>query len=202
MFPRRNDEDEEFGASPREEGIAGEDYELEEEEEFFEDEEEEDEEEAKDADDDDDDDDRDSDETNEFIDVESVIEEGEELLDAGEFQEAVEHFEQGIEAFPEKPQIHYLHGVASLELLRELMVEEDDWTDVPELLELHEQALSAFDEALALNPDYTEALNRMGDVYDMVGSHEAAINCWEKSLELDPDQSEVVKDIRAARGKL
>jgi FkbM family methyltransferase len=48
-----------------------------------------------------------------------------------------------------------------------------------------EEAVSHFNQALWLNPDYTEAHSNLGNVYYFLRNYEAAIACYERALRLD-----------------
>jgi FkbM family methyltransferase len=50
-----------------------------------------------------------------------------------------------------------------------------------------EEAISYFNQALWLNPDYTEAHSNLGNVYYFQRNYEAAIACYERSLRLNPN---------------
>lgn len=195
---RRYDDEEEFGFDePGEDlGEEGESFELEEEEEFF------DEEVEEEGDDDLEDDDEDAGEGNEFADLDSVVEESEELIESGEFAKAIELLHGGIEVFPEEAALHFLLGLASLESLREDIDRSELWEDDTDAVEMYEQAVAAFEEALNLEPEHVGSLNALGTLYALRGNHEGAINCWEKSLEVEPDQSTVNEDIRSSRKKM
>jgi len=189
MAPRFDDE-EEFAFGEPEDEIEDESFDLEDEDGEFLDDEDEDEEYA------------DDDEGNEFADLDSVVEEGEELLEAGEYAKAIELLAGGIEAFADAPQLYYLLGLASTEALKEDMAHNELWEKDTDLVEMYEQAVSAFEEALNLEPEHLGSLNALGTLYALRGNHESAINCWEKSIEVEPDQQPVLDDIRMSRRKL
>jgi FkbM family methyltransferase len=48
-----------------------------------------------------------------------------------------------------------------------------------------EEAISHFNQALWLNPDYTEAHSNLGNIYYFQGQYESAIACYERALRLD-----------------
>ena len=189
MAPRFDDE-EEFAFGEPEDEIEDESFDLEDEDGEFLDDEEEDEEYA------------DDDEGNEFTDLDSVVEEGEELLEAGEYAKAIELLAGGIEAFADAPQLYYLLGLASTEALKEDMAHNELWEKDSDLVEMYEQAVSAFEEALNLEAEHLGSLNALGTLYALRGNYESAINCWEKSIEVEPDQQPVLDDIRMARRKM
>jgi len=204
---RRFDDEEEVGhEGASEDGIEEVAFDLEDEDDdsYVEEEEDDEEEEFSDDEDDDieEDEDEDDDEGNEFTDVDSVVEEAEELIEAGEHAKAIELVQGGIEFFPEEAKLHYLLGIASFESLREDIEHAEMWEDDADMVEMYEQAASGFEEALNLAPDHVDSLNALGALYAIRGNHEGAIGCWERSLEIDADQSTVISDIRMSRKKM
>ena len=49
-----------------------------------------------------------------------------------------------------------------------------------------EESLSFFDQALLLQPDNPDLLNKKGVVLRSLGRYDEAIECFNKSLQLDP----------------
>jgi Flp pilus assembly protein TadD len=146
--------------------------------------------------------DREYSDENEFTDLDSVVEEGEEMIEGGEYSKAIEHFTRATEVFPESATAHFSLGVACYSQLRELMAEQEIWTDEAKCVEVYEQAISALEEALALEPDHKEALNLLGTLFQIRGNDEGAVNCWSKSLEIDGDQETVAADLAEARKRM
>ncbi|MCA1961629.1 MAG: tetratricopeptide repeat protein [Desulfomonile sp.] len=56
----------------------------------------------------------------------------------------------------------------------------------------YSRALSCFDRALALRPDYVGAHHQRGVAWELIGDYSRALECWRKTLELDP-QNELAK---------
>lgn len=137
-----------------------------------------------------------------FSDVDTVVEEGEEMIDAGEYDKAIAHYSRAIEVFPDNALVHYGLGFAAFSKLREDAAELELWEDDADMVELYEQAMAGFDEAIELNPEHTPSLNLMGALYRLRENYDMAINTWERSLDIDPDQDEVEKDIKEAQKKL
>jgi len=51
----------------------------------------------------------------------------------------------------------------------------------------YSRAVSCFDRALALRPDYVGALHQRGVAWELLGDYSRALECWRKTLELDPE---------------
>ncbi len=113
----------------------------------------------------------------------------------------------------------------NIEKLRLLLAIERDWTSEVELMngdrlnvawndargynllgiryyrnEEYLEAIGAFTKALALNPDYAEALINAGDAYGAVGRTDRAARCYARAEHLDPSlrESLVVRRKRLA----
>ncbi len=48
-------------------------------------------------------------------------------------------------------------------------------------------ALSCFNRAVSVRPDYIGAHHQKGKAYELLGYPEKALECWRKTIELDPD---------------
>jgi tetratricopeptide (TPR) repeat protein len=55
-------------------------------------------------------------------------------------------------------------------------------------LNCHDEALAAFDAALALNPDFPNALYNKARVYALQGKVEFALESLDKAIQLSPDK--------------
>lgn len=62
----------------------------------------------------------------------------------------------------------------------------------------YEQAISAYKEAIALNPEYSEAYNNMGRSYAGLEDYEPAISAFKKAVALSPEDSEAKKNLELA----
>ena len=49
--------------------------------------------------------------------------------------------------------------------------------------------LASYDRALAIKPDYVEALNNRGVVLEVLLRHDEALACFDRAVALDPDQA-------------
>lgn len=61
----------------------------------------------------------------------------------------------------------------------------DSGVELPEQGRL-KQAISAYDEALRLNPQYAKAYNNRGFAYDNLGQYQRAIQDYDEAIRLDP----------------
>jgi type II protein arginine methyltransferase len=59
-------------------------------------------------------------------------------------------------------------------------------------------AEAAFARALALKPDYAEALNNLGSIHRLAGRIEQAVDSFRQALDLKPDYAEAKSNLRAA----
>ncbi|MDX2175241.1 MAG: tetratricopeptide repeat protein [Candidatus Sumerlaeia bacterium] len=185
MAPRFSDEDDDLGFE-EEESLEDDSLELEdEEEEYF--------------DDGEDDDDSFAEDASDFADAASVAEEAEEMIDAGEYRRAIALLQRAVEEFPEEAELHYLLGLAGLEMFRDDIADNEEWTADEDMVETYESAVTSLDEAVQLKPDHANALNGLAILYMMRNNLDAAIKCWEKSLEIDEDQEDIIKELEEAR---
>lgn len=175
-----------------EEGF-GEDYESDDEEEFYGDEDFEvyDEE---DLDDDVEDEEEDSD-----LDV--LINEGEALIEEGEYDEALNLFREALERFPESPLAAYHVGQTTLMMFSDGIGADTVWQDDDELAGYFDESLSAFETALGLDENYYPALNSLGALQMLVDNPKAAIEAWERSLDIDDDQEDIIAALEEARAQ-
>jgi tetratricopeptide (TPR) repeat protein len=91
------------------------------------------------------------------------------LMNQGEFQEAIGHFNEAIRIYPEYAEAHLNLGVAK------------------ERQGLWKEAIDHYSEALKLKPDYAEAHNNLGNVYALQKSFELARKNYSEALRIDPD---------------
>src|SRR5439155_230374 len=65
----------------------------------------------------------------------------------------------------------------------------DAWTGLGDslyALERYEEAVEAYDRAIAADPDNEEAWNNKGFTFFMLGIHDEALSCYEKALAINP----------------
>merc|ERR1711964_535904 len=56
-------------------------------------------------------------------------------------------------------------------------------------------AIALYDQALEINPDYTEALHERGGTYFLLGQDDEAYDDFQKAVELDPTNTETVAQL-------
>lgn len=86
-------------------------------------------------------------------------------------------FVKALELAPEADGIHVNYGISL------------------KFLELHEEALDAFDRAFKLNPKNVEAVNNQGSCLVTLGRFDEAKECFEKALKLDPNYTKPLLNI-------
>ena len=58
-----------------------------------------------------------------------------------------------------------------------------------------EEAIEAYNKALAIKPDYAEAYNNMGNALKEQGKLEEAIEAYNKALAIKPDYAEAIENL-------
>ncbi|WP_459873959.1 tetratricopeptide repeat protein, partial [Endothiovibrio diazotrophicus] len=90
------------------------------------------------------------------------------LISAGRAEQAAGEAQRLADSHPNDPLLPYLHGSAEATLGRQA------------------RAAAAFRAALALNPDFAEAWNNLGNALDELDEREEAIDCYRRALVLHP----------------
>ena len=57
------------------------------------------------------------------------------------------------------------------------------------------EAISCFEQALALDPDDADVYNNLGTAFKNQGQTDAAIACYQRALVLNPDHSEANRNL-------
>ncbi len=65
-----------------------------------------------------------------------------------------------------------------------------------------EKALSAYDTAIRLQPDYAEVYNNRGNIKTGLGSHDAALDDYDEAIRLNPNFAEVYSNRGALKFRL
>lgn len=63
----------------------------------------------------------------------------------------------------------------------------------------NEESLKVLNKCLKLNPDYTKAYAKRGDINKALGNHEEALRDYQKANELDPAAFQLQDKIRHAK---
>ncbi|AXA35442.1 MAG: tetratricopeptide repeat protein [Candidatus Hydrogenedentota bacterium] len=137
-----------------------------------------------------------------FATVEEYLEAGEARATAEELEQAVEILREAANRWPDNPQVHYELGVCIFMLLESRLAHLDLWENLAEDEALAEEAVSAFETAIALDPQMAEAYTNLGNLLALRGRVRKAIQLWEKSLELNPDQPAVRDNLTLYRAQL
>ena len=143
--------------------------------------------------------DEEADDDGESDDLDDMIEEGNTLVEEGEYEAALTIFREAAERFPESPEAVFRVGHAALLLFTDGVEETLNWRDDDDVSAAYEEALNAFENALSIDAEHTQALNSQGALYMVAENPKLAIECWERSIELDPEQDEIEAAIAQAR---
>jgi tetratricopeptide (TPR) repeat protein len=135
-------------------------------------------------------------------DLPSMLEEGLNLAESGDLDEAIEILTDAVERFPESPLSHYNLGVAHFMKLKEDLEHVEMWEDYADDEGHYEEAVASFEHALEIDEKFVGALNNLATLYALRDRAEDAIDLWERSLEIDPDQPEVREDLDEYRQQL
>lgn len=102
----------------------------------------------------------------------TAYQEGEIFFEDGEYQRALEKYDEALEAKPDAP--HYVRAKA-----RALMQ-----------LERYDKALRWFDQAVELQPFFGGTYANRGILHDRMGEYERAVEDYEKAIELSEEVAE------------
>jgi tetratricopeptide (TPR) repeat protein len=126
--------------------------------------------------------------------LDGLIDEGEALIEEGEYLPALELFREAAERFPDSALALYHVGQTALMLFSDGVEGSANWEDDDELSGYHEEAQSNFEAALAVDEEFYPALNGQGALAMVLDNPKVAVESWEQSLAIEEDQ----EDIRAA----
>jgi predicted Zn-dependent protease len=93
-------------------------------------------------------------------------------LQAGNFTKALKQLEKYLDHHPEKAHVHYLCG----EVFRQR-------AEIPDM----QKALTCYQKAISLDPDFAEAYQRIGLMHYKAGRKNLAREAFQTCLRLDPD---------------
>ncbi len=97
------------------------------------------------------------------------LQEGEELLSAGDYTGAQRAFERAVDAAPDLAVTHSKLGVALAQQGQ------------------HDAAIGQFSRALQLQPGYAPAYSNLGNAYKAKGMLTEAVAAYQRALAIDPD---------------
>ena len=93
---------------------------------------------------------------------------GSELLDKGEYDEAIDEFTKAIEIDPNYAEAYNNRGLAYYYT----------WE--------YDLAVADYDKAIEIDPDYADAYNNRGNAYADNGQYDLAIADYDRAIEIDP----------------
>lgn len=137
-----------------------------------------------------------------FSTVEEYLAAGEARATAEELEQAVEILREAAKRWPDNPQVHCELGVCIFMLLESRLAHLDLWENLAEDEALAEEAVSAFETAIALDSQMAVAYTNLGNLLALRGRVRKAIQLWEKSLQLNPDQPAVRENLALYRAQL
>jgi len=138
--------------------------------------------------------------------AEQLLEQGMELEQLGQLDEALQCYESAIALMPELARAHFNRGIILLDR-GDAQDALDAFTKAVQYkpdsagahfnmgaayvrLDRHEAAIAAYRQAIALKPDFAEAHMALGGALEALGEDEAAISTYRRALEIKPDYAE------------
>jgi len=110
--------------------------------------------------------------------------EGNELMRAEKFEEAIEKYTKAIE-LDSSNQVFYCNRAAAYSKL-----------------EQHYAAVEDCQRALDMDPKYGKAYGRMGLAYSSIHKHKEAVDCFKKAIEIEPENESYQSNLKLAEDKL
>jgi len=110
--------------------------------------------------------------------------EGNELMRAEKFDEAIEKYTKAIE-LDSSNQVFYCNRAAA-----------------HSKLEQHYAAVEDCQRALDMDPKYGKAYGRMGLAYSSIHKHKEAVDCFKKAIEIEPENESYQSNLKLAEDKL
>ncbi|NOX37134.1 MAG: tetratricopeptide repeat protein [Calditrichaeota bacterium] len=116
----------------------------------------------------------------------SKVKKGKEAFEAGQWDEALNYFQDALLDAPQDPRLHFNVGDALYKKQR------------------YEEALQAFEKALNTRDPrlQQQVYYNMGNTYYFLNRYEEAINAYKKALELDPSDQDAKHNLELVRAKL
>jgi tetratricopeptide (TPR) repeat protein len=103
------------------------------------------------------------------------------LVDRGEIDDAISHFEAAARIRSRKTDKHYNAGSAFVEMnLGDALAKKGQ----------SDEAMLHYDQAIRLEPNYADAYYNRGNVLFAIGRIDEAITDWEKTLQLQPNDAD------------
>lgn len=131
-----------------------------------------------------------------------IIEQANELIEDSEFRKAVRLWRRSMDRFADEPEAWYHFGRACFRLLADDITHEAMWENDADNLGIHEEALSALEEAVSMDEEHADAWNLIGSLHALRRNYRSAAEAWERSLEIRPNQRQVKRDLADAKAEL
>ena len=90
----------------------------------------------------------------------------------GEYEEAIKHYDQAIDIYPQFTETYNNRGITKDRLSR------------------HEEAIADYDQAIRINPQFAEAYYNRGTTKDVLGRHEEAIADYDQAIRINPQYAQ------------
>jgi len=97
------------------------------------------------------------------------------------------------EAIAENPEVANLHFNKAMILINMAQSIEED--DSEQAQEYYEEATASMENAIEINPDDAEALERAGELYQELERWEQAVGAFEQALELNPNDAQLMRKL-------
>ena len=122
--------------------------------------------------------------------IEQALERGNRAMDAGNYYEAWQQYNQAATLSPNEPRAHYGLGNAYTEkwvaTARSFVSLIGAAPDPPErLVEMH-AAIAAYERAIKLKPNFAEAYLGLGNTYDALAEVDKAIEKYQQAIHFNP----------------
>ena len=103
--------------------------------------------------------------------AEEWIERGDKFYIKGEYEKAIECYNEALKINPKDADAWYNKGVLYARLKK------------------YEEAIECYDKALKINPEYANAWNNKGVVYAELKEYKKAIECYDEALKINPEHA-------------
>ena len=101
-----------------------------------------------------------------------------------EYEEAIKHYDQAIDIYPQFTENYNNRGITKDRLGR------------------HEEAIADYDQAIRINPQFAEAYYNRGTTKDVLGRHEEAITDYDQAIRINPQYAQAYYNKGNAKDKL
>lgn len=139
-------------------------------------------------------------------------------LNKGEYEEAIQKYDEAIELNPNHVEFYNNRGLAKKNL-GQYQEAIDDYDKAIELdpndaelysnrgvakndLKLHREAIADYDKAVELNPNYADAYNNRGIAKKNLEQYQEAIADYDKAIDLNPNHAKAYSNRGNAKSKL